>query len=206
MSGMLQADTWRQYGRYSALLALKGFLTRRSFRPIVTLRLCQRARAGGRAGRLLLPFCQVLHKLATQLAGMDLAWQTSIGPGLALTHGWGLVVNPGARIGSNVTIFHGVTLGQRDRIAADGTRSSECPVIEDEVWIGPHAIIVGGVRIGRGSRIGGGAFVSGDVPPYSVVAGNPSAIVKSGCVPDVMNPAPLQASTQSPAAGEQVMP
>jgi serine O-acetyltransferase len=93
-----------------------------------------------------------------------------------------------------------VTLGQRDRIAPDGSRVSECPVIENEVWIGPHAIIVGGVRIGRGSRVGGGAFVTEDVPPYSVVAGNPSSIVKTGCTPDVMNRAPLPDSLQRAAA------
>ncbi|WP_074773002.1 hypothetical protein [Nitrosospira multiformis] len=64
-------------------------------------------------------------------------------------------------------------------------------MIEDEVWIGPHAIIVGGVTIGRGSRIAGGAFVTENVPPYSIVSGNPSTIVKANCTPDVMNPAPL---------------
>ncbi|HEY5802051.1 MAG TPA: serine acetyltransferase [Burkholderiaceae bacterium] len=189
----LRADVWRQYGRYSTPLALKAFLTLRNFRPIATLRMCQAARRGGLGGRLALPFLKLLHRMATQLAGIDFSWQTEVGPGFAITHGWGMVINPGAHIGSNVTLFHGVTLGQRDRIAPDGSRVSECPVIEDEVWIGPHAIIVGGVRIGRGSRIGGGAFVTEDVPPYSVVAGNPSTIVKSGCTPDVMNPAPLGA-------------
>ncbi|MDY0743852.1 hypothetical protein SNE35_05020 [Paucibacter sp. R3-3] len=122
---------------------------------------------------------------------MDLPWSTQIGAGLALTHGWALVVNGGAKIGCNVTLFHGVTLGRRDRISQDGVRVTEYPVIEDQVWIGPHAIVVGGVTIGRGSRIGGGAFVAENVPPYSIVMGNPSAIVKSGCTPDVMNPAPI---------------
>ena len=100
-------------------------------------------------------------------------------------------MSQGAVIGKNVTLFHGVTLGRRDRIASDGTRLTEYPVIEDEVWIGPHAIIVGGVTIGRGSRIAGGAFVTDSIPSYSVVAGNPASIVKANCTPDVMNPAPL---------------
>jgi len=197
----LRADIWRQYGRYSPSLAIKAFLTLRNFRPIATLRMCQAARRGGLGGRIALPFLKLLHRMATQLAGIDFSWQTEVGPGFAITHGWGMVINPGARIGSNVTLFHGVTLGQRDRIAADGVRTSECPVIEDEVWIGPHAIIVGGVRVGRGSRIGGGAFVTEDVPPYSVVAGNPSTIVKAGCTPDVMNPAPLVVQAASTVPG-----
>lgn len=186
----LRADTHRQFGRYSALLLLKGVLTRRNFRPIVTLRLCQGARGAGAAGRLLLPLCKIAHRLATHWAAIDFSWQTQIGGGLAITHGWGLVVSPGAVIGRNVTLFHGVTLGRRDRIAADGARLTAYPLIEDEVWIGPHAIIVGGVTIGRGSRIGGGAFVNTDVPPYSVVSGNPGTVVRHGCTPDVMNPAP----------------
>lgn len=184
----LRADTHRQFGRYSAALLCKGFLTRRNFRPIVTLRLCQATQGG--ALRPLLPLLKLAHRLCTHWAGIDFSWQTRIGGGLAITHGWSLVVSPGAVIGANVTLFHGVTLGRRDRIAADGARQTGYPVIEDEVWIGPHAIIVGGVTIGRGSRIGGGAFVSADVPPYSVVSGNPGVVVRSDCTPDVMNPAP----------------
>jgi len=186
----LQADTHRFYGRSSTALVVRGFLTNRTFRPLITLRWCQNLRRSG-VGRLLLPFCKVLHRFATHNACMDLSWATVMGPGVVFTHGWGLVVNPGARIGANVTLFHGVTLGRRDRIAADGTRQIGYPTLEDEVWVGPHAVIVGGVTIGRGSRIGAGAFVTQDIPPYSVVTGNPATIVKSQCTPDVWNPAPV---------------
>ncbi|WP_338844847.1 serine acetyltransferase [Massilia sp. W12] len=187
----LKADTWRIYGRFSWGCVLRGFFSNRTYRVICTLRLCQAAAQGG-AWKLALIPAKILHRWATHQAAMDLSWQTAIGPGIALTHGWALVVNPGAQIGRNVTLFHGVTLGRRDRIAADGSRQTEFPQIEDEVWIGAHAIIVGGVTIGRGSRIGAGAFVTEDVPPYSVVTGNPSSIVKQGCTPDVYNPAPAQ--------------
>ena len=187
----LKGDTFRQYGRFSWGLALQGALTRRNFRVVVTMRLCQAAAQSRGLGALAKPLCQLLHKIATHTAAVDFAWQTEVGTGLALTHAWGLVVNAGAKIGNNVTLFHGVTLGRRDRIAANGERQTDYPIIEDEVWIGPHAIIVGGVTIGRGSRIAGGAFVTESVPAYSVVSGNPATIVKSHCVPDVMNPAPL---------------
>lgn len=186
----LQADTIRQYGRYSATLALKGFITRRCFRPVVTMRLCQAARDAGSLGRILLPICKVFHRMATHVAAIDFPWSTEIGRGLSLTHAWGMVVSRGARIGSNVTLFHGVTLGRRDHIDAEGRRHITFPTLEDDVWVGPHATIIGGITIGRGSRIAGGAFVSEDVPPYSLVAGNPSSVVKSNCIPDVMYPAP----------------
>lgn len=187
----LKGDTHRQYGRFSWSCVLKGSLGRRTFRPVVTMRLCQGIAASGPLLRLSLPLFKALHRLACQIAAVDLPWGMQVGAGFALTHGWGLVVTPGARLGNNVTLFHGVTLGRRDRIARDGTRSTEYPVLEDEVWVGPHAIIVGGVTIGRGSRIAGGAFVTESVPAYSVVSGNPAAIVKSNCTPDVNNPAPI---------------
>lgn len=187
----LKADTHRQYGEFTIVNLMKGILFLRNFRVNVTLRLCQGIATSHNLIKITLPFFKVLHRLVAYSATMDLPWCTSIGGGLALTHGWGLVVNNYAQIGNNVTLFHGVTLGRRDKISRSGERFIEYPVLEDEVWVGPHAIIVGGVTIGRGSRIAGGAFVTESVPPYSVVSGNPAKIVKSGCVPDVMNPAPL---------------
>jgi serine O-acetyltransferase len=183
----LKADTYRQYGRFSWKLTILGAITFGTFRVVVTMRLCQAVANSRGIIRIVLPFFKVLHRMACHRAGVDFSWQTKVGAGLALTHGWGLVVTPGALIGNNVTLFHGVTLGRRDRISSEGARLIECPVIEDEVWIGPHAIIVGGVTIGRGSRIAGGAFIRESVPPYSVVLGNPASVVKSNCTPDVMN-------------------
>lgn len=187
----IKADTHRQYGQFSWHNLVKGFIALRTFRPVVTLRLCQWLSASHGLVRLALPIGKLLHRMATHTAAIDLPWHTEIGSGLTLIHGWSLVITKGSRIGNNVTLFHGVTLGRRDRISRESERLTEYPVIEDEVWIGPHAIIVGGITIGRGSRIAGGAFVTDNIPPYSVVSGNPAVIVKSNCVPDVMNPAPV---------------
>ncbi len=52
-------------------------------------------------------------------------------------------------------------------------------IIESDVWIGTRSIILPGVRIGQGSIVGAGAVVSRDVPPYSIVAGNPAKVVRS---------------------------
>jgi serine O-acetyltransferase len=187
----MKGDTYRQYRRFSWWLAIKGSFANRTFRVVVTMRLCQAVANSHRVVRLSLPLFEMLHRMATQRAALDFAWQTTVGVGVSLIHGWGMVISPGARIGNNVTLFHGVTLGQRDRISREGHRLTEYPVLEDEVWVGPHAIIVGGVTIGRGSRIAGGAFVTESVPPHSVVCGNPAIIVRSNCVADVTNPAPL---------------
>jgi len=75
-------------------------------------------------------------------------------------------------------------------------------VVEDDVWIGANCVILDGVRIGRGSVIGGGAVVTRDIPPLSIAVGNPARVIRkrgekakappethSGdAVPNVMSP------------------
>ena len=51
-------------------------------------------------------------------------------------------------------------------------------IVEDDVWVGANAIILGGITIGRGSVIGAGTIVTKSVPPYSVVAGNPGKVIR----------------------------
>lgn len=52
-------------------------------------------------------------------------------------------------------------------------------IIEDDTWIGYGAIIVSGVKIGRGAIVAAGSVVLHDVEPYSIVAGNPAKMVSS---------------------------
>ncbi|WP_262299217.1 serine acetyltransferase [Microvirga sesbaniae] len=186
----LKHDIYRVNGRTSIGVFLTEFLRDSSFRSITTLRLYQ-AIAKQRALRPFKVPIQVLHKVFNGIAGMELPIKTSIGPALKISHPFGLVVNGKARIGANVTLFHGVTIGQADSIAPDGTRRTGYPVIEDDVWIGPHAVVVGDITVGMGSRILAGAVVNFDVPARSVVAGNPGAIIRTGCTPDVLHRAVL---------------
>lgn len=62
----------------------------------------------------------------------------------------------------------------------DWSKVKHAPVIiENKVWIGFNAIILKGVRIGEGSVVAAGSVVTKDVPPYSIVAGNPARVVKN---------------------------
>lgn len=187
----IKADTHREFGYFSWRKLFVGTLTRRTFRIIVFMRLCQFCAVSRTPFRLMLYPFKVLHRWSAHMGSMDFPSRTRVGAGLAITHGWGIVISPEAKIGENVTLFHGVTIGQRDKVLEHGSRVTGYPVIEDDVWIGPNAVIVGGVIIGRGSKIAAGSFVTGNIPPYSVVVGNPGIIVKTGCVPDVMNKVPL---------------
>lgn len=187
----VRADVVRLYGRYNLGLLLRACLFIRTFRPVFTLRVCQAVTNLQPLVSFMLIFpCRVIHHWVQQMAGMDLGWGTEVGPGLLISHGWGFVTGPGVIIGSNVTIFHGVTIGMKHKISPSG-RVKSFPTIEDEVWIGPHAVIAGGVVVGRGSRIAPGTIVTGDVEPYSIVGGNPMRVIETGALPDVVNPAKL---------------
>ena len=66
----------------------------------------------------------------------------------------------------------GVTIGQINGGAKDGN-----PIIGNNCWLGPFAIVVGKVSIGDGVLIAGGAYVDFDVPAHSIVIGNPGKII-----------------------------
>lgn len=60
-------------------------------------------------------------------------------------------------------------------------------VIGDEVWLGTNALIMSGVRIGKGAIVAAGAIVTKDVPPYAIVGGNPARIIKMRHSPEVID-------------------
>jgi serine O-acetyltransferase len=106
--------------------------------------------------------------------GFDISPTTTIGPGLLLGHFGGIVISPHAILGSNVNITKGAVIGAESR----GPRAG-APTIEDRVWIGSNAIIVGKVIIGADALIAPGAFVNFDVPAKSIVLGNPGKVVSN---------------------------
>lgn len=110
------------------------------------------------------------YKLITEwVMGIELPASTSIGAGLRLRHGVGLVVNPHATIGADVMLRHGVTIGNR-------RSETDCPVIEDGVELGAGAVVIGAVRIGAGARIGAGSVVVHDVPAGASVHPGPAVV------------------------------
>ncbi|MFH1513413.1 MAG: serine O-acetyltransferase [Bacillota bacterium] len=97
----------------------------------------------------------------------------TIGRRVFIDHGDGVVIGETAVIGDDVTIYQGVTLGGTGKDV--GKRH---PTIGNGVTIGAGAKVLGPITIGDHSKIGAGAIVLKDVPPYCTVVGNPGRIVK----------------------------
>jgi len=108
--------------------------------------------------------------------GIELPRKLTIGRGLALYHGQGLVVNKSTIIGEYCVLRNSTTIGHKR--LADGS-FSQCPRIGNNVDIGANVCIIGGITIGDNVTIGAGSVVVKDVPANSVVAGNPAKPVES---------------------------
>jgi serine O-acetyltransferase len=105
--------------------------------------------------------------------GFQIPTETVLGDGFYIGHFGHVVINPGAKIGSNCNIAHGVTIGQANRGKFKG-----CPTIGEKVWIGTGAVIVGSVQVGSNVLIAPNAYVNFDVPDNSIVMGNPARIIE----------------------------
>lgn len=106
-----------------------------------------------------------------------------IGPGVRV--GIGTVLIGPVEIGAQVITAQHVVMSGLNHGYEDITRpirlqpvSTKPIVIEDECWIGANAVITAGVRVGKHSVVAGGSVVTKDVPPYSVVAGNPARVIR----------------------------
>lgn len=106
--------------------------------------------------------------------GCDISFNANIGENLILPHPIGIVIGDSVKIGNNVVIYQNVTIGAKNR----SDKIVDYPVIGNSVTIFPNSIVIGKINIGNNSMVGAGSIVIEDVPPNSIVVGNPAKIIK----------------------------
>ncbi|OCS93685.1 2,3,4,5-tetrahydropyridine-2,6-dicarboxylate N-acetyltransferase [Caryophanon latum] len=135
------------------------------------------------------PLLDVIHTNARIEPGAIIRDQVEIGDQAVIM--MGAIINIGAEIGAKTMIDMGVVLGGRATVGANchigaGTvlagvvepASATPVVIEDDVVIGANAVVLEGVRVGKGAVVAAGAIVIQDVEPYTVVGGVPARVIK----------------------------
>ncbi|KAI0500100.1 hypothetical protein KFK09_018308 [Dendrobium nobile] len=144
-----------------ALLYLKGYHSLESYRV---------AHALWNQGQKVLAL--TLQSRINEVWAVDIHPAAKIGEGVLLDHGTGLVIGETAVVENNVCLMQGVTLGGTGK-----QTGSRHPKVGQGAHIGAGAIILGNITVGEGAIVAAGSLVLKDVPPFSMVEGNPAKIV-----------------------------
>lgn len=114
-------------------------------------------------------------RLSLFLNSVDIAPGARIGPGLFISHGIGLVIGNGVRIGRNGTLLHQVTIG-----APTGRRLDQMPTLGDNVFVGAGSRLIGSIEIGDDVFIGVNCVVTEDIPASTKVTTTAGLALEAG--------------------------
>jgi serine O-acetyltransferase len=116
---------------------------------------------------------RALSQFARFITGIEIHPGATIGSGLFIDHGMGVVIGETTEIGDNVTLFQGVTLGGTGK-----QRGKRHPTLGSHVVVGAGAKVLGPITVGDYVKIGANSVVLQDVPDHSTVVGIPGRIVR----------------------------
>ena len=115
---------------------------------------------------------RLLSNILRTLTGIEIHPAAKIGEGFFIDHGMGVVIGETSEIGTNVTIYQGVTLG-----GVSANSGKRHPTIGDNVIVGAGSKILGPLIIGENTKIGANSVVIDDIPENSTVVGVPGKVV-----------------------------
>lgn len=117
---------------------------------------------------------RIITEMAHSETGIDIHPAAKIGESFTIDHGTGVVIGETCTIGSHVKIYQGVTLGARSFPSDENGNPikgiKRHPDVEDNVIIYSNSTVLGPVRVGKGSVIGGNIWVTHNLPPGSKVS------------------------------------
>ncbi|MBP01335.1 MAG: serine O-acetyltransferase [Rhodospirillaceae bacterium] len=120
---------------------------------------------------------RLISEVSRLFSGIEIHPAAEIGERLFIDHGVGVVIGETTKIGHDVTIYHGVTLGGLS--PHDGVGGKRHPTINNSVVIGAGAKILGPVVVHKGACIGSNAVVTKDVPENTLATGIPATHSKT---------------------------
>lgn len=169
---LVLADLYRISDHTNASTLLNHVLRGSAFKYNFWMRTCRYTRSHPLLRHTVYRVARAMLTHYTYKFGISIPFETDVGSGFYIGHFGGIVVNEHVVIGKNCNISHGVTLGVSNRGAKQG-----CPIVGDNVYIGPGAKIIGLVRVGNHVAIGANCVVTKDVPDHAVVVGIPGRVI-----------------------------
>jgi serine O-acetyltransferase len=125
--------------------------------------------------RLIWRLSPYIKRMNEILTGFECHLLATIDEGLFIAHSQNIVIGEGVRIGKNVTLYNGVTLGSAFR--GGSTQGARYPIIGDNVIIYSGAKVLGPIIVGDGAIVGANAVVLKDVPAGCTAVGVPAKII-----------------------------
>ena len=121
----------------------------------------------------LLFLARLISQIARFLTAIEIHPGATLGAGILIDHGMGVVIGETAELGDRITIYHGTTLGGTGK-----EKGKRHPTVGDNVVIGAGSKVLGNIKIGSNSKIGANSVVLDDVPEGATVVGIPGKVVK----------------------------
>jgi len=164
----LRADILAVRDRDPACTCLPDvFLYFKGFHALQTYRVAHYLWKSGR--RILAHY---LQSQVSQNFQIDIHPNATLGSGIMLDHGTGIVIGETAHLGHNCSVLHHVTLGGSGKKGVD-----RHPKVGNGVLLGAGASVLGNIKIGDGCQVGAGTLVIEDLPPGVVAVGVPAKII-----------------------------
>lgn len=116
----------------------------------------------------LLFLARLISQIARFLTAIEIHPGATLGAGILIDHGMGVVIGETAELGDRITIYHGTTLGGTGK-----EKGKRHPTVGDNVVIGAGSKVLGNIKIGSNSKIGANSVVLDDVPEGATVVGIP---------------------------------
>lgn len=121
----------------------------------------------------LLFLARLISQIARFLTAIEIHPGATLGAGILIDHGMGVVIGETAELGDRITIYQGTTLGGTGK-----EKGKRHPTVGDNVVIGAGSKVLGNIKIGSNSKIGANSVVLDDVPEGATVVGIPGKVVK----------------------------
>lgn len=166
MNKKFSKDLYRYYGE-------KGeSFPKRLLRPVELKYIALFRKANSCKFAPLKLYYTVKLKLMSYKTHIQIPARTEIGEGFYIGHSGRVIINPEAKLGKNINLATGVTIGYENRGERKGA-----PTLKGDCWIGTNSVIVGNVTVEEDVLIAPLTFVNFDVPAHSIVIGNPAKII-----------------------------